>query len=193
MTKTVAANNHTARALSLLGSGVSADQTASALGVTPSAISQLLANDEFAEQVTILRYENLQSHNKRDGEYDDIEDLLLKKLRNSLGLIIRPDLLLKAIATVNSARRRGQSRPEQVAATATVITLMLPTTVVQKFTTNVNNQVIQAGQQSLHTIESSTLVKQLADKSTAVNELDNILPPGVTHDQIKVASQTGHD
>jgi predicted transcriptional regulator len=161
MTQTTSGSSHTARALSLLGSGVSTEATAAALGVTPSAISQLLANDTFAEEVTHLRYTNLQAHNKRDNKYDSLEDALIQKLEDSLGLIMRPEMILRAMATVNAAKRRGQSTPEQVSESATVLTLVLPAQIIQKFTTNINNQVIRAGDQSLHTIPSSSLVKQL--------------------------------
>ena len=134
-----------ARALSLLGSGVSTEQTAAALGVTPSAISQLLADQEFADQVAHLRYENLQSHNRRDDKYNDLEDDLLKKLKENLSLIMRPEQIMRALAMVNNAKRRGQSAPEQVSESATILTLVLPTQIVQKFETNANNQVISTG------------------------------------------------
>ena len=65
------------RALHLLGSGVPADSVASALGVTPSRISQLLAEDSFSKKVAALRYDSLQKHNRRDGKYDSLEDTLL--------------------------------------------------------------------------------------------------------------------
>ena len=65
------------RALSLLGSGISAESAATALGVSPSRISQLLSAPEFAEQVAELRYNNLQQHNHRDANYDSLEDKLL--------------------------------------------------------------------------------------------------------------------
>ncbi len=68
------------RALSLLGAGVVPESVASALGVTPGYISQLLADDVFATKVATIRYENLQKHNVRDSSYDSIEDQLIDKL-----------------------------------------------------------------------------------------------------------------
>lgn len=177
-----------ARALSLLGSGVSTEQTAAALGVTPSAISQLLADQEFADQVAHLRYENLQSHNRRDDKYNDLEDDLLKKLKENLSLIMRPEQIMRALAMVNNAKRRGQSAPEQVSESATILTLVLPTQIVQKFETNANNQVISTGEQSLHTMPSSTLLKHI-ETTAAAEEKERQLPTPASPEDIDSEQQ----
>lgn len=162
------------RALSLLGAGVAAESVASALGVTGGYISQLLADDVFATQVATLRYENLQKHNLRDDSYDDIEDRLLEKLSASLGLMFKPETLLKAISVVNAAKRRGQATPEQVVNNQTVVQLVLPAVIAQRFSVNINNQVTRAGDQELHTIPSSNLLKQVEDRrEMRENLLDN--------------------
>ena len=152
------------RALSLLGAGVVADSVASALGVTPSYISQLLADDVFATEVATIRYENLQKHNLRDDNYDSIEDRLLEKLSNQLSLIMKPETLLKAISVVNGAKRRGQVTPDQTVNNTNIVVLNIPAIIAQRFTVDVNNQVIRAGEQELHTIPSSNLLKQVEDR-----------------------------
>jgi hypothetical protein len=151
------------KALHLLGSGVASEQVASALGVTPSRIAQLLAEESFAVKVAALRYESLQKHNKRDGAYDSLEDQLLIKLERSLPLLIKPESILKAIAIVNGAKRRGQSAPQQVTNTQNVVNLILPQVIAQKFTVNLDNQVIRAGAQELLTMPSGNLLKQVEE------------------------------
>lgn len=152
------------RALSLLGAGVMADSVASALGVTPGYISQLLADDVFATRVATIRYENLQKHNLRDDTYDSLEDRLLEKLEQQMGLLMKPRDILAAIATVNGAKRRGQTAPEQVVSNTTVVQLLLPAIIAERFTVNIDNQVTRAGDQELHTIPSGNLLKQIEDK-----------------------------
>lgn len=152
------------RALSLLGAGVIPDSVAAALGVTPGYISQLLSDDVFATQVATIRYENLQKHNVRDSTYDTLEDKLLIKLEAALPLIFKPETLLKAISTVNSAKRRGQAAPEQVVNNTKIVNLFLPAVIAERFSVNIDNQVIRAGDQELHTIPSSSLLKQIEDK-----------------------------
>lgn len=146
------------RAISLLGSGVTAEATAAALGVTPARISQLLAREDFSEKVTALRYENLQSHNKRDSRYDALEDKLLDKLDDALPMMYRPAEILKSIQIINAAKRRGQSSPEQVTASQHIVSLVLPTKITQQFTTNIHNQIVTAGTQSLETMQASNLL-----------------------------------
>lgn len=168
MTSSVATTTED-RALSLLGSGVSAEAVALALGVTPSRISQLLSNKEFAAQVATLRYENLQKHNGRDATYDSMEDTLLHKLDKALPLMFRPADILKAIQVINGAKRRGQSAPEQVTNQQNIVNLILPVQIKQKFTTNVHNQVVKTGEQSLLTMPSGNLLA-LTETKEAPND-----------------------
>jgi len=155
------------RALALLGSGVSAESVAAALGVEPSRISQLLANETFAGQVAELRYQNLQKHNDRDASYDSLEDSLIAKLERQLALLLRPQDILKAIQVINAAKRRGQSAPEQVTNSQNIVNIILPTHVAVKFTTNIDNQVVSAGDQSLVTMQAGNLLKQVEQAEEA--------------------------
>lgn len=154
------------RALALLGSGVMPEAVAAALGVNPSRISQLLSDERFAAQVAELRFNNLQKHNERDSTYDSLEDKLLMKLEKSLPLMLRPGEILKAIQVVNGAKRRGQSSPDQVHAQQTIVNVVLPTQVIQKFTTNLDNQVIKAGEQDLLTMPSGNLLNRIENKDS---------------------------
>lgn len=154
------------RALSLLGAGINSESVASALGVTPARISQLLAEKHFSQAVSKLRYENLQKHNKRDDLYDSLEDKLLIKLEKSLPLLVRPETILKAMTVVNGAKRRGQSAPQQVSNQQNIVNLILPAVIAEKFTIDINNQVTRAGDQDLMTMPSGNLLKQVEDAAT---------------------------
>jgi len=170
------------RALTLLGSGISAEATANALGVTPSRISQLLSEQHFSNQVATLRYENLQKHNLRDNSYDSLEDKLLEKLENSLPFMLKPETILRAISTINGAKRRGQSAPDQTINQQNIVNLVLPAIIAEKFTVNIDNQVTRAGDQELHTMPAAELLKkvekQIARKQEALSHLEAPLPKG---------------
>ncbi len=183
MSSTISSTAQIERALSLLGSGVSAEATAAALGVSPSYVSQLLADEDFSEEVVKLRYSRLQAHNIRDGAYDGIEDELLHKLRKSLPLMIRPDQILKAIQVVNGAKRRGQSAPERVDAGATIVQITLPTQIVQNFTSDGNNKIISAGEQSFQTMNSNTLLQRFKNQQKETTQPANQELP--THEQAR--------
>ena len=146
------------RALELLGNGVSPEQTAAALGVSPSRISQMLSVDSFAQAVTQRRYEALCKHNERDSSYDSLEDKLLVKMRDLLPMMMRPMEILKALQVINQAKRRGSNHIDGSAEQKPIIELTIPVTILQQFTTNQLGQVVQAGSQSLETMQAGALL-----------------------------------
>lgn len=153
------------KAIALLGSGLNASVVATALGVSESRISQLMADKSFADEVSQLRFQNLQKHNEMDNAYDRMEQKIAKNLEEMLPLMTRPMELLKAAQVVNGMKRRGASSPDQMVQTTQVVQLLMPTVITQKFTTNVNNQVINAGNQTLETIQGSSLLAAAKAKS----------------------------
>lgn len=169
------------RALILLGQGLGPEVVAAAVGVSTSRISQLLSDPEFSAQVAESRYENLAKHNTRDNVYDAMEDTLLEKLKDCLPYMMRPMEILKSIQVINAAKRRGSSAPEAITGQQNVVQLLMPTQIIQNFTTNINNQVIKAGTQDLVTVQSSNMTKLL--------EATKILPKGVQN--VISSNQTG--
>jgi hypothetical protein len=149
------------RALTLLGQGVPPTAVANALGVDPSRISQLLSEDDFAQKVIERKFESLSKNNERDLSIDEIEDKLIKKLENCLPFMTRPMEILKSFQVLNAAKRRGMTQSEDLTQKQTIIQLNIPTIILDKFQTNVHNQVVQVGSQSLVTIQSGEMIKQL--------------------------------
>lgn len=166
------------RALKLLGDGFAPEQVASAIGVSPSRISQLLSDENFSQEVANLRYQNLAAHTDRDSRYDKLEDKLLQKLEASLSMLFDPMKIAKLLQVINGAKRRGVSSQEQIQTAQTVVQLNMPTQIFQKFVTNVNNQVIQAGSQELITVQSGKMAELLAaSRAPALNLLSDIMSP----------------
>lgn len=164
------------RALSLLGQGIGPEVVASAVGVSVSRISQLLSDAQFASQVAELRYRNLSKHNERDSAYDSLEDSILERLKDCLAYMVRPMELLKAVQIINSAKRRGSSAPDTILAQKEVVNLVMPVQVIQQFTTNINNQVIQAGTQELITVQSGNMNSLLEARKLKQIPSDHVLP-----------------
>lgn len=149
------------RILEMLGNGLSPAIAASALGISESYISQLLSEESFATQVTAARFNNLQAATARDKSYDAIEDALITKMQDLLPMMYKPMEVLRAITVINAAKRRGASAPENTVINQTVVQLTLPASVTSRFVTNANNQVIEAGEQELITIQATQLTKKL--------------------------------
>lgn len=174
------------KALTLLGQGFAPEMVATAIGVSPARISQLLSQDEFAQQVAELRYRQLASHTERDSKYDTLEDQILDRLRQSLSMVFDPMKLAKLLSVVNSAKRRGAAAPEHLTTQQTVVQLNIPTAILQQFQVNVNNQVVRAGQQDLITVQSANMTKmlhqlqpQLANSTSSTSPGDTYVPSSV--------------
>lgn len=131
--------------LEMLGSGLGAESVATALGVSPSLVSQLLSSEEFAQAVTARRFARLTKHNERDDKLDGIEDLAIKKLEEMLSMVYKPMEVLRIFQVVNAAKRRG-SGADAAASTVInnqVVNLVLPAAIKQTFHADSNNQVVE--------------------------------------------------
>jgi predicted transcriptional regulator len=145
------------RALALLGQNVSTEQVAAALGVTPSAISQLLADPEYTSRVNELKFTNLTKHTSRDSRYDNLEDKLIGKLEDMVEYMTRPMEVVTTLVKINAAKRRGVNAPESITTRKEVVQLVMPVQIINQFQKNSQNQVIQAGEQQLVTVQSATM------------------------------------
>lgn len=163
------------RILQLLGSGTPANVVASVCGVSDSYVSQLLSQEDFKNEVMELKFRNVSAHNERDVKYDELEDKIAKQLESNLCLMQKPQELLRALAVVNGLKRRGSNQGiegHNGINSTPVVSLVMPTQVVQQFTLNIDNRVIKAGEQTLETMQSHTLL-QKTKKPNGVNSDGN--------------------
>lgn len=148
------------RLLELLGNNVSPQSAALACGIDPSYVSQLLAQEEFAQQVIQLRFDRLQAASALDKKYEELEDILVDKLRDCLVYMTDPLKLLAAIRVINATKRRGAGiQAAQVQ--NNIVTINMPTKIIQQYVVNEKNQVTQVGDKSLVTIGSGVLLDRV--------------------------------
>lgn len=148
--------------LKLLGNGVPPTQAAMAVGCTPAYISQLMADDAFALEVSRLRVESLTAATERDKKYDTLEDELLAKLKELVPFMMRPGEVVKSLAIINAAKRRGSSETDRQGSTVNnIVVLQLPAVVKQRFITNQQSEVVEVDGRTLLTIDSNTLLQQV--------------------------------
>lgn len=145
------------RALKLLGDGFPTSIVAGATGLSESRVSQLVSDPDFSRDLSELKFKNLSKHNERDAEADDLENMLLEKLKNTAPLLHRPMEIAKIYSMVNNAKRRGTSAPSHIVNQQPAVALVMPTIIVQNFTKSANNQIVEAGEQSLVTIQPKAL------------------------------------
>lgn len=164
------------RAITLLGQGVPTSAVALTLGVEPSAISQLLAQEDFAAEVNKLKFVALSKHAEHDARLNTVEETVVRKLEDNLVYMTKPMELVKTLQIVNAAKRRSYQSEEPVTQRNTIVQLVLPQLIVNKFIANIHNQVIQVGEQSLLTMQSSKLAGMLAAPAIEGKEITNVEP-----------------
>lgn len=149
----------------LLGLNLPNTTVAQAVGVDDSYVAQLMGEETFAAEVHELRVKNLAANAERDGKYNKIEDTLLAKLEeileNPLFLVKNPAILLHAIRTINSAKRRAAPAELAGSQQRTVVPLILPAIIAQNFIVNQKNQVVEVGGRSIATLPASGVLAQL--------------------------------
>lgn len=166
------------RICKLLGQGIEGHRVASALGVDPSYVSQLLADDAFKERVQELRLANLTEATTRDKRYDGIEDKLLGHIehdidKNPFAFKTTGDKV-RALSIVNNLKRRGANADSNIATiNQTVVQLVLPTQLMQRYVKDVNNQIVQAGDKNLLTMQSGSM-SDFANQIDIQNNTDKI-------------------
>lgn len=136
------------KAMTMLGSGTPPHIVASALGVTESAISQLLSQEEFSQQVVDLKYKTLTRQTEIDDQYLSLEELLLEKTRKILPLMTKPRDVVSCLVAINNTKRRGATNLGGNTGQSQVVNLTIPITIAHKFVSNVNNQVVEVHDES---------------------------------------------
>lgn len=152
------------KAISYLSKGIAPGNVAEALGVSASAISNLLSEDEFRETLAAKRFELSEKQNRHDDNLDDLEASLIASAKQSIAMITRPLEILRAASIINAMKRRGAQAPDSQNASPVVLNLVLPQAIMSRFTLNSHNQVIAAGDQELVTIQSHKVADLVAEK-----------------------------
>jgi len=131
------------QALQLLAQNVAPSQVASALGVTESAISQLLAQEDFSAELEQVRVAATAEDLKYDERLDAAESDALANIEGKLRFA-NMQQSLQAFKILNTARRRKESRvASQQTGGGVVVNITLPTAIVPQYVTNPKNEIIE--------------------------------------------------
>lgn len=149
-------STHASQVISYLKSGVTPIEISRALGITPGAVTQLMATPEVATELTRLREEQAIRSSAIDAKYDSIEEKLLNQLEKTIPLLMRPGEIAGVLTRINAAKRRGVAHAVQTGP-AQVLQLNIPIALQSKFVVNGLNQVVEAGDQTLVTMQSGNI------------------------------------
>ena len=159
------------RIIALLGNGVSPAVAASAVGCSESYVTQIASDPEVAGRISLLRFENLQAATVRDKKVDSLEDALIKKLEDSMDLLMRPAEIIKTFAIINAAKRRGAAAPEQAHIANQVIALFLPQHTAVHFQLSSSKEIIEVEGTPLITMPSSQLLIEAKNYANQQHQL----------------------
>lgn len=135
------------RILKLLAAGVLPSAAAKATGVDDSYVSQLCAEEDFQHQIAKEIQLAVESANKIDKNYTDVEEALSTRLRDIVGYMFDPDKILRTLKFVNEAKRKiqptnGTPLNGEQALGMRPVTIVLPTIIRNNFILNPNNEVV---------------------------------------------------
>lgn len=150
------------RIKSLLGKNLPTSMVASAVGCDPSYVSQLLEDEDFKNEVLIARAGKAEEAIKRDGSWDDIEDLALERAKMVLPHVTRPADLIRIASIANAAKRRAAELSGGNENAAPVVQLVLPESSIIHFQMNAQSQVVEVEGQSMLPLSSKNLAAQMA-------------------------------
>lgn len=158
---TPALSSTESRALELLATGIEQVAVASALGLSESRLSQIIADPQFSASLAEARYKQLAKHNETDNLYDKIERKLADKLEKSADMMFKPTEIARTLSMVNALKRRGASNPESIVRSRPVVKLNIPIAVLNRFSLNAAGQVVTVetddGVADLVTMQSGNL------------------------------------
>lgn len=166
----------------LLGSGLNNEVVATAVGVDPSYISQLMTDQNFVEEVTALRVQSLTSATQRDRSWDSLENKLLATLHEKVdqNMLYKVPDIVRVLAIANQAKRRGATAPEALTQSKPVVSLVIPTVVINNYTKTAQGEVVEVEtaegeKQTLLTMPAVTLMQKLTSAGT----------PGIDYDKVR--------
>jgi hypothetical protein len=155
-----------AKGLQLLGAGLGPVDVGKALGCDPSFVSQWLMEEDFRQQVLVLRIQSLQASTERDKRIDAIEDTLIEKLKDAMPYMVKTREILQAFAVLNGAKRRGAQVTGDLNLTQNIVQITLPETARKTYfpTVNAQGEVVQVGDRVTVTKPLNALLEERLKK-----------------------------
>lgn len=164
-------STHANQVITYLKNGITPIEISRALGITPGAVTQLMQSPAVSTEIAKMQAEQQARSSAIDAKYDAIEEKLLTQLEKTVPLLMRPGEIANVLTRINAAKRRGVAH-QAPQGPAQILQLNIPIALQSKFVVNAANQVVQAGEQTLVTMQSSN-IPGLAQ--TQLSEVQNVI------------------
>lgn len=171
-----------ARAMKLQAGGANQRETANALGVDETLISQFNSEQDYKDQLHALVAAAFKNAQEIDENYQEIEHTLSKRLKELTAYMMNPDQVLRTLKFANEAKRKIGSNPANTNGSynggdgnkLTPAILLLPVAIKREFVLNPNNEIVGVDETELVTLNSSALNAMVARRKEALKEVPKL-------------------
>jgi len=137
------------------------------LGVTESAISQLLADEDFAAEVTAASQGAAAGDLAYDDRMDKAEEVFLENIEKR-AQFANMQQSLQAFKLLNSARRRKDTRVHNSAqANGVTVNIMLPSSIIPDYTMNAQAEIVEVSGKTMLSATPAGVNELLAARQAA--------------------------
>lgn len=169
-------NGSALRIMNALIGGATQEQAAKAVGVDPSYVSQLCAEEDFQLQVVEGIQTDIEKSVAIDKEYLNMEFDLVNKLKTMIPWMTTTDQVLKCLRYLNEAKRKSQHyipntgiNGNETGTSAGTATIIVPTFIQQNFITTPNREIVGIDGKDLVTLDSKALNRMITSKQQLPN------------------------
>ncbi len=153
-----------------LNKGFSNSQIASALGVTPSAVTQIIEEHNIVKQPGAI-------YTSIDDKLNNVEELLVSKLESKLKSInsqLNEVQIGNLLKTVNSCKRRSNPLEVPNGNINQIVQIRLPTYVVKNIIVNSQNELVEIDGKPLISLPANEVEKVFAEPNHEITPLEGI-------------------
>jgi len=137
------------------------------LGVTESAISQLLADEDFAAEVTAASQGAAAGDLAYDDRMDKAEEVFLENIEKR-AQFANMQQSLQAFKLLNSARRRKDTRVHNSAQqNGVTVNIMLPSSIIPDYTMNAQAEIVEVSGKTMLSATPAGVNELLAARQAA--------------------------
>jgi transcriptional regulator with XRE-family HTH domain len=172
-------------AIQYLAQNLAPSQVAGVLGVTESAISQLMADEDFMKEVNAAKEAASAEDLKFDERLDEAESRVLENIERRIGMA-NMQQSLQAFRVLNGARRRKDARTHFGAAGSGVtVNIMLPTSMVPKYIMNSQSEIVEVEGKTMASATPNRVTELLAEQKAAALPAPEGVTQAIPTDSVK--------
>jgi hypothetical protein len=178
-------------AIQYLSQNIQPSVVAGILGVTESAISQLLADPDFATEVSEASQGAAAEDLGYDKRVDEAEDQFLKNIEQRAPFA-NMQQSLQAFKLLNGAKRRRDTRVHQSAGNSGVtVNITLPASIVPQYVMNAQAEIVEVSGQTMISATPANVnamleARRSADPAAVKSERALAAVPGLTNKPVRV-------